>query len=563
MPKLTTILVFIVFSEFINLSLALAQKPELLTEVTVRLRPDSGFPHVAPGTKGEVFYEITNQGQGSLQLRWKVQIFPAQGGPLTDEKAFELAPQETTKLIQPDAVSARGGVARFEWELQDEKGRKLALKDSLGVMTLPGPEASHRGRFRFGWGTSLVHFVEAKSDASNMSIYAQMGCDILRIGDMWAYSQPKNGNQGYHAQAGEIANAAAKENIDLLYVLWGTPLNLARESFSHKDKTKQFAEETKTEWDDMLRIFPPDLGAWRKRIAETVPQFQNRVTFWEIWNDQDRYHDNGHHMPNGWVGNTEEYLELLRVSHAEIKKINPKLQVLTGGFFSPNTKDPRHKLNPDMLARVTNEAQDSFDILAAMDAGAWSLLNPMAEIRKRLNPTKPLWLTRVEQRGATPEELVRRLLAAKGGGANAFIWMWALNFDSGHRGFLIPMDTWKDKDRKANNRHSNFQIMPAGVAFVHAIGLLRSLEPEAPIVTGKKGEWVFPFSNPSKSGGDRVIGFWRDKDEEDSERQIPVGDAKSAVLIDLYGNETPLDTLSGGKVTLPMRHGPRYVRLKY
>jgi len=104
-------------------------------------------------------------------------------------------------------------------------------------------------------------------------------------------------------------------------------------------------------------------------------------------------------------------------------------------------------LNPDMAKRVTTEARDTFDILAAFDTNPGTLLGPLAKLRRSFTPPKPLWLTRVEQRGATPEELVRRVVRAKAGGASAFIWMWALNFDSGWRGFLMPMASWKTKDR--------------------------------------------------------------------------------------------------------------------
>ena len=544
---------------FLPLWILAQDKPVLLNDVSVRLRPDDPFPHVAPQSQGAVFYEVTNSADRDLKLLFKLKITPVKGSAFSLEQDLDLTSGQTIRVPMPDEVAHHRGVVRFDWELTDQEGRRLALSDTLGVMTLPGPEQSHRHRFRFGWGTALVHFVDAKEDAQNMAAYAQMGCDVIRIGDRWAYSSEREGNQNYFAQAGEIADAATKEKIDLLYVMWGTPPNLVRETFSHKDKVAPMAIDTKTKLEDMVRVSPPHKDAWLKRVKETVSKFKDRVRYWEIWNDQDRYHDHGQHMPNGWVGNTDEYLDLLRSSHDEIKKADPELQVLTGGFFTPGA-DNRRDLNPDMQQRVVTEAQDSFDILAFMDANPSNLLGPLQQLRRELKTPKPLWLTRVEQRGATPDELVRRLVSAKASGANAFIWMWALNFDSGHRGFLMPMNTWKTKDRQKINQHTSFQIQPAGCAYVHAIGLLRMLEPLDRIETGTTGEWVFPFASADQKSGEKVIAFWHEKDLPDTEREVELEQGVKAVWIDIYGNETPVTPAGNGKVTLPIRHSPQFLR---
>jgi len=296
-------------------------------------------------------------------------------------------------------------------------------------------------------------------------------------------------------------------------------------------------------------------------VRETVSKFHDRVKYWELWNDGDRYHDFGHHMPNGWVGSTDEDLELLRSGSEEIWKIDPKLRILNGGFFTVE-KDARHALNPDMAKRVTTEAPDTFDILAAFDTNPRTLLGPLAELRRSVTPPRPLWLTRVEQRGAVPEELVRRVVSAKAGGASAFIWMWALNFDSGWRGFLMPMASWKTKDRLPINRHSVFQMQSTGCAYIHAISLLRMLEPAPPIEAGTKGKWIFAFTSADPKQCGKVLAFWHEKDAADEAHPLKLDPGTRATLVDIYGNETPLAADPGGKVLLPIRLEPQYLRIE-
>jgi len=552
----------LVFAVLLVLSLFAARaafagesQAKLLDDVAVRLEPCDPFPYVELGAKGKVSFLFTSKADHELQLTWKVQIgLPSGKGPDTEERLV-LPKGGSKRVALPDQVAARRGVVSFTWQLTDQDGRRLALLDTLGVMTLPGPETSHRAGFRFGWGNGLVHFVPQPGEEKCMAIYAQMGIDLMRVGDKWAYSE-RGGS--YWDSTELVVNGASAAGMDLLYVMWGTPRNRSRAEFSNQGKVAEMATATKTPLDLMERVRPPDPAAWRTRVKETVTRFKDRVAFWEIWNDEDRYHDNGHHMPNGWVGSTDEYLELLRDASHEIRAIDPKLTVLTGGFFTIG-KDARHDLNPDMQPRVIREAQAFFGVHASFDTSPSLLLGPLADLRKELKTPKPLWVTRVEQRGATPDELVRRVLSAKGCGASAFVWMWALNFDSGSRGVLMPMNSWKTKERKSLNQHSYFQIQPAGCAYVHAIGLLRMLSSSAQLDTGTAGQWLFVFADPTKKDPRQVVGLWHADKMPDATVRLRVGAKATCNLLDLYGNAEPVVVSADGMVTVLVKHCPTYL----
>ncbi len=545
-----------------------------LNDVGVRLEPIAdGIPIIEPGEKGKASFLFTNSATRELQLAWKVQIYLPGNTPgdrnrvakpdLEQTEKIELPAGGNKRLIMPDAVAIKRGVVTFDWQMTDQDGRTLALKDNLAVMTFPGPEKSHRGNFRFGWGTGLVHFVYEADDPKLMPLYEKMGCDIIRVGDKWAMSEYKgdastaNANTKYWADAETTINAANAAGMDLLYVMWGTPLNLYRKGFANESKIEQLAKDNNVTFGLMQRVRPPDPAAWKQRVTDTVTRFKDKVKYWEIWNDEDRSDDGSHHMPNGWVGSTDEYLGLLRDASETIKKIDPSLAVLNGGFFTVGLSD-KHNLNPDMVKRVVSEGQNSFDIFAGFDTNPSILLGPMADLRTQLKPEKPLWLTRVEQHGASPDELVRRLLSAKGCGASSFIWMWGMSFDSGWRGFMVKMSSWKTKNRTSINIHSVSQMSPAGCAYTHAIGLLRSLPASGRMDTGINGQWLFTFADPTHKDLRQVVGLWLDEKMSDAAVNIRVGSNATCSLIDLYGNTEPLP-VTNGVVQAPVRRTPAYL----
>ncbi|MBC8127509.1 MAG: hypothetical protein H8M99_10260 [Gloeobacteraceae cyanobacterium ES-bin-144] len=535
-----------------------------LDDVAVKLEPCDVFPYVEPGAKGKVSFLFTSKSERDLTLKWKVRTALPIGKAADIEENIVLPKGGTKRIPMPDQVTALRGVVTFTWQLTDQDGRRLALKDNLGVMTLPGPETTHRSNFRYGWGNGLVHFVNTGGEEKVMPTYAQLGIDLIRVGDKWAYSESRgdaaraNSNNNYWADTSLIINGIKGTGMDILYVMWGTPPNLARKGFSHDAEIPALAAKNNTTLGLMERVRPPDPAAWRMRVKDTVTKFKDSVKYWELWNDQDRYNDGSHHMPNGWVGSTDEYLELLRDGSKVIKEIDPSLKVVSGGCFTID-KTPKHDLNPDMQDRIVREAQDAFDIQGSFDTSPALLLGPMATLRKEFKTPKPLWLTRVEQHGASADELVRRLLSARGCGASAFVWMWALSFDSGWRGALTHMGSWKTKERKAINVHSMFQMQEAGCAYVHAIGLLRMLTTSTRFDTGTESQWVFAFSDPTGKDTRRVYGLFHNDKMPDGDVKLTIGaKASSCSLLDVYGNATPL-VVTNGSVSVPIRYQPAYV----
>ena len=68
------------------------------------------------------------------------------------------------------------------------------------------------------------------------------------------------------------------------------------------------------------------LDEWLEYVRKTVTRYQSSLKYWEVWNEE-----NG---PGMWRDkpNPANYVILLKATYEEIKKINPDIKVLIGGF---------------------------------------------------------------------------------------------------------------------------------------------------------------------------------------------------------------------------------------
>ena len=93
-----------------------------------------------------------------------------------------------------------------------------------------------------------------------------------------------------------------------------------------------------------------NLEAWRRFVRTTVERYQDRIRYWEIWNEPN--------IPPFWqpLGDPVAYARLLRAAYEEIKKIDPRLQVVFGGVARPDV--------PFVAEVCAQTGGGCFDILA-------------------------------------------------------------------------------------------------------------------------------------------------------------------------------------------------------
>ncbi|OGV41635.1 MAG: hypothetical protein A2X48_13535 [Lentisphaerae bacterium GWF2_49_21] len=145
------------------------------------------------------------------------------------------------------------------------------------------------------------------------------------------------------SRGGEHENFARKElsMLDTAGIRWvrtdfdwsGVERKKGEWNYKHLDETVGWAEANGIK---VLPILDYDvawatpaykhLDEWLEYVRKTVTRYQTSLRYWEVWNEQ-----NGDGM---WreKPNPENYVTLLKATYQEIKKIDPELKVLIGGF---------------------------------------------------------------------------------------------------------------------------------------------------------------------------------------------------------------------------------------
>ena len=94
-------------------------------------------------------------------------------------------------------------------------------------------------------------------------------------------------------------------------------------------------------------FWPPQEKNWKEFIRLVVSRYKAKVKVWEVWNEPD--------SPDYlWPNNVDTFVPILETAYKEIKRIDPKAKVLTGGLSWPNADFA------DELYQKTNK----FDALA-------------------------------------------------------------------------------------------------------------------------------------------------------------------------------------------------------
>ena len=92
-------------------------------------------------------------------------------------------------------------------------------------------------------------------------------------------------------------------------------------------------------------------------LQQLVTQFHNRVTAWEIWNEES--------SPNWWSGSVSQYADLVKSAYPAIKSVDPKATVILGAN------------SPEMLSQLYSEGiRNYFDADAIHTDTACNVTSP-------------------------------------------------------------------------------------------------------------------------------------------------------------------------------------------
>ncbi len=135
--------------------------------------------------------------------------------------------------------------------------------------------------------------------AKECELMSRVGIGWVRTDFDWTTVDPREDVWDY-SLIDETVDIAESHGITILPILcydvpWASP------AYKHMDK-------------------------WLEYVRNTVNRYKDRLRYWEVWNEQDG---------EGFWRDTprpEDYTALLKATYNEIKKIDPELTVLIGGF---------------------------------------------------------------------------------------------------------------------------------------------------------------------------------------------------------------------------------------
>lgn len=185
------------------------------------------------------------------------------------------------------------------------------------------------------------------------------GIRWVRNGFTWAQAEPEQGRWDY-SKLDLVAETAKKHGVDILPILaydvpWGHPV------YRHLDK-------------------------WREYVRRTVSRYGKQFRYWEIWNEANIRIEKSPKLE------PEQYLQVLKAAHEEIKKIDPEIQVVFTGTAGVPI--------PYIETCLKAGAADWFDVMnvhpylsSSIPERMKELMDPLFALLKKYNISKPVWVT--------------------------------------------------------------------------------------------------------------------------------------------------------------------------
>ena len=130
---------------------------------------------------------------------------------------------------------------------------------------------------------------------------------------------------------------------------------------------------------------------WGDFVYNTVSRYQDRIKYWEVWNEED--------WGYFWAGSEQDYARLLTVAYQAIKEACPDCTVLYGGlmFWSDQTHFER------VLDIINDESAAAhnyyFDVMSmhlySRSSDAYDIVNYVRSRMSLYVPAHPIWITEI------------------------------------------------------------------------------------------------------------------------------------------------------------------------
>lgn len=122
--------------------------------------------------------------------------------------------------------------------------------------------------------------------------------------------------------------------------------------------------DNQPDWARRDKIFPasgpPDkMEDWKDYVQQVAERYKGRILAYEIWNEPNISREWGNQKPDA-----RAYVEMLRISYTEIKKIDPNAIIISAGL-SPTSEVSERAISDVQFLRdmYAAGAKDTFDVL--------------------------------------------------------------------------------------------------------------------------------------------------------------------------------------------------------
>lgn len=304
---------------------------------------------------------------------------------------------------------------------------------------------------------------------------------------------------------------------------------------------------------------PPVPSAWRTWIRQLAEAIKTELPngqklYWEIWNEPDI---------GFFKGTTNQYLEMLKIAHEEIKRADAENNiVMTGGFAS--VMHGHRKKN--MIERVVTEAQDDWEVFAYHEHGTFSKF--LGGIEEHLNPILekagkpvPVFYTETGMDNRFGErfqasELVKKMAYAWANGSPAYTWFnlhdMRMTTNPRQPGFTYGLYTRLDNSKLPLDFSYSFP-KASYVALNTFSTVLNNMKYQKRLKL-EENQYGYCFQNEEK----QLILSW---DQSDASTLLLLNtDAKKAEQVDMMGNSKPLE-IQNRQVVLEVGPSPSFVVL--
>jgi len=465
---------------------------------------------------------LTSAADVAIPLAVKVRITDFGGESQGLSRQVTVPAMGSARIPLPRPKDA--GIFYVNYELTDAGGTRKEGKRSFAIMDPAGPTGDRAEGFLFSICTHTERW-GPRDQRLEVLAAGMCGAKVIRTGSGWGSIERKEGEFDW-SHFDRIVKMYGDQGMEIQCLLAFCPRWAAA---PEKQNAKDWHE-----WNNSM----PREDAWRRWVREMAKRYGDRIRYWEVWNEPDI---------GFWRGTLDEYLVLLRAAHEEIKGVDPKLQVMTGGFAA-------YHRNPAFMDGVIQRGQQWFDIFAHHRHGHFrgfqqEVDGPIAKLRAQLKPAKPIYFNEtaiasigIGERGQA-ETLVKKLAFSWARGAMGYTW-----YDLRNDGF-DPHDFEHNYGMVTND----FYPKAVYVTYNTLVNHLRGKEFVKQLDLGGD-RWGFVFADQSST----VIVAWNESPTGvDEYYLLAANDVRKTVTIDMMGNLSPYPPVVGNRVALPLSRTPR------